>query len=261
MSSELYNFTWQTRDDGGNRVFIQGPSDSCPIKCAYCYISGKGVEPEPYNSSRLDDTLDAIVGDENFTDYTMVSLGCDTDPLLPRLLDGTIQIMGRFARRPNPVQLASKLIIPTQLVEFAQDWPLGKRPPVFSTSITSIGHAATLEPFAPTPLERARNFATLATVRWSSLSLMKPLLPSVEREKESFVNLYKKYTPDGIVVGDMYRRGVGDGTKKVHPIAGNWSLREQEAYKQDVIQYLQKHLPHTFVVDSSVEAATRLIQG
>lgn len=261
MSEELYNFTWQTREDGGNRVFIQGPSDSCPIRCAYCYINGKGVEPKPYDRTKLDDTLDAIVGDENFTNHTMISLGCDTDPLLPQLLDGTIQIMSRFAARPNPIQLASKLIIPASLVEFAQDWPLGKRPPVFSTSITSIEHSAKLEPLAPSPFERAKNFDTLASMRWNSLSLMKPLLPSVEVEKDKFVDLYTRHTPDGIVVGDMYRRGLGDGTKKVHPIAGNWSLREQETYKQDMLRFLQKCLPHTFVVDSSVEAAIRLVQG
>lgn len=261
MGQELYNFTWQARHDGSNRVFIQGPSDACPIGCKYCYIRGKGIELEPYDSNRLDETLDAIAKNENFTDYTMISLGCDTDPLLPQLLAGTIQIISWASKRPNPIQLASKLIIPRQMVDFAQDWPLGKRPPVFSTSITSINHAATLEPFAPSALERATNFDTIAKMRWSSLSLMKPLLASAEGEKEKFVDLYREHTPDGIVVGDMYRRGLGDGTQKVHPIARDWSLHEQESYKYSMIQYLQKCLPHTFVVDSSIEAATRLIQG
>lgn len=260
-NQELYNFTWQTRDDGGNRVFIQGPSDSCPVGCAYCYIGGKGAEPRPYDKSRLNDTLDAVTGHPDFSDHTMVSLGCDTDPLLPQLVAGTIQILGRFAKRPNAVQLANKLVIPGELIDFSQDWPLGKRPPVFSTSITTIKFADKLEPLAPTPELRASNFDLLSQIGWNSIALMKPILASTAGELDAFTALYKRHTPDGIVVGSMYRHGAGGGTLRVHPLAKDWTLRPQEDYKRQIINHLQVNLPHTFVMDSSVDATVHLIQG
>jgi len=258
---ELYNFTWQARDDGGSRVFIQGPSDACPIGCAYCYIGDKGVEPEPYDRARLGETIDTIIEHPNFTDDTMVSLGCDTDPLLPQLLEGTMQIIGRFSELPNSIQLASKLVIPEELIDFSRNWPLGKRPPVLSTSITSIRFADRVEPRAPSPEERASNFDRISQMRWNSLALMKPVLASMIGEKDAFVDLYKRHSPDGIVVGDMYRRGLGNGRPQPHPIARDWTLRPQEDYKRNIINYLQESLPHIFVMDSSVDAAIRLIQG
>lgn len=261
INQELYNFTWQTREDGGNRVFVQGPSDACPIGCAYCYIGNKGAEPEAYDRNRLDETLDAIIEDPNYSEHTMISLGCDTDPLLPQLLEGTIQILGRFSKLANLIQLASKLVIPEELIEFSQDWPRGKRPPVFSTSITSIRFADRIEPRAPSPEERAGNFDRISQMRWNSIALMKPVLASMLGEKDTFVDLYKRHTPDGIVVGDMYRRGLGDGTLLPHPIATDWALRPQEDYKRKIIHYLQENLPHTFVMDSSVDATISLIQG
>ncbi len=261
MSKELYNFTWQNRDDGTNRVFLQGPQDACPIGCAYCYISHRGAEPDAYDLIRLDDTVDTIIGDEKFNDETTVSLGCDTDPLLPQLLPGTIRVLGRFASGTNPLQLASKLKVPDQLVEFSHKGELGRRPPVFSVSLSTIRLAHQLEPLAPSPKERAINFDILRdTMGWNSIALIKPFMKTALEEVDDFISLFNEHTPDSVVVGSKFRRGNGNGAEHMHSIATTWSRQNQDDAQRQMSDELQKALPYTFVTNSSVYA-TKFIQN
>lgn len=255
---------WQDRETY-NRVFIpSSTNEGCPVGCSYCYVTNKGKQPIPFAPEQYAEILASVREDERYEPGgTLVSLGCESDPLLPELLPSTIQALEYFSKDNTPlIQIASKLIIPKELRDFARDWPFAKYRPAFSVSIATIALATNLEPYAPSPQERATNFDVLHEVmRWPSIALVKPFMKTTQREAPEFSDLLLHHQPDAIVVGEKYRRGIGNLTTKVHPLAEEWSRQEQLNPRRAFMHELMNAgLGTTPMFDSSVDAAIHFIQ-
>ncbi len=275
--TESSSVRWQERRDSfgyaDTRVFVPlSSNEGCTIGCKYCYIAALGEQPTPFAPAQFSEMLYGITEDPRYTHGdTLISFGCVDDPFHPGLTDNLIQGLAHFAKFDSPhsplLQLASKLTVPEEIKEFAADWPKNKYPPVTSVSLTTIANAATIEPNAPNPEQRAANFHTLRVLGWCSIAMMKPFSPGMPRETDNFADLYSRHQPDAIVVGSRYTRerpGNSQPQRPHHPTAPNWVEIDNVAQMNKFTKDLQSALGargvgYIPVFDSSVRAAIHLI--
>lgn len=254
---------WQERGEF-NRVFIPSSmNEGCPVGCSYCYIANKGQRPIPFNTRQYGEMLESVVSDPRYVPgRTLLSLGCESDPLLEELLPSTGQVLEYFSKQNGfpKIQLASKLVISDAFTDIASIWPQNKISPVFSISIPTIKLSEQLERHAPSPNQRAINVEKIRGLGWTSIILIKPFMPTTAIEVDEFAKLLKRHLPDAIVVGEKYRQGVGAGSQTVHPINPKWSRQDQtEARSMFVRKLLEKGVP-PLIFDSSVDAAINWLQ-
>ena len=267
---------WQqhTEFDGYDdpRVFIPLSSNGgCPIGCKYCYIPNLGKEPVPIESAAFDELLRKTTEDPQYIQgRTLVSFGCVDDPFYPSLVPNLIKGLSHFASVQQPgqpvIQIASKLMVPEEIFNLSQDWPQNVYAPTVSVSITSIKNAPKIEPNAPSPEDRAKNFDTLQKMGWYSLAMMKPYLPTMPDEVDTFADLYTRHTPDAVVIGSRHKKNSRSNNRrnKPHAVAPDWSRVDNNEEMQDFAAQLQRALAeralgHVPVFDSSVKAAIHFI--
>lgn len=240
---------FQNRHDG-SRVFVQlSENAGCPIGCKYCYLPNVGDEAKPIDYQTMASRLDALTASDAFTDETLVSLGCDTEPLLPAIIDSTAQALEHFRDRPNPIQLATKLRLPQFLLDVIGLRNPNSPPLQLSTSITTIHDASKLEPGAPDPAIRAENFRfNTEEDRIISIAMMKPYRRGTIREVQEFASLYSEIPPAGIVVGPLIAKTRPGSSRR--PFALDPS-RDHQALADEARQFSTELTQH--MSDRSVE--------
>lgn len=207
----------------GARAFIPLAYTGCGFGCSYCYIPAPRLATRPLESEQVRIDLERVRTDPRFIagpDGTVVSVGCDTEPF--RTAASTLlacQVLLWVREHGNPLQLATKSVVPPSVLRILDDWPAGGPHPVVFTSLTSITNASRVEPGAPAPALRARNFGPDSR-RWISAAMIKPVLPATERDLPALVDLMGLHRPDYIVVGVRYQPSAKG--KAPHPVASQW---------------------------------------
>jgi len=233
-------------DGPTDRVFMPVTSNGgCPVGCAYCYIPNLGKAAIPLSSEEIAHDITRTEQDERFVAGaigTLISLGCDSEPFLPENIPGIKRIVEHFGSKNNPVQIATKFVVPDTVLELAIDWPEATPPLVLSTSITTVSQAERIEPGAPSAEDRATNFDKLRPLRWIGAAIIKPISPASLRDTEAFLELFDRHRPEAIVVGAAYQRGrvtqAAEG--KTHPLADTWGKRAFNQKEQDFIEAMRK---------------------
>lgn len=235
---------FQERHDG-SRVFIQlSENAGCPIGCKYCYIPRLGEKAQPIRPEDMSKRLTSLTEDERFTDDTAISIGCDTDPFLPDITPVTAQVLDFFKDRNNPIQIASKLLVPPEVRKAIKDRGSDKSAVMLSVSITALRSAALIEPGAPLPWERATNF--LLSPREDNIypiAMMKPYRRGTVSEVDGFVNLYAELPPQSIIIGKLIAKAREADRKTYPPFALDPS---------------RHHMP---LPDEAMDFASRLKEG
>ena len=233
---------FQNRHDN-SRVFVQlSENAGCPVGCKYCYIPNVGQEARPIGQSTMAKHLDDLTTADEFTNETLVSLGCDTEPLLPETIDTTIQVLEYFRNRPNPIQLATKFRLPESLLDVIKLRDIDAPPLQVSTSVTTIRNASRLEPGAPNPTVRDENFQlNHEEHRVVSIAMMKPYIRGTIDEVEEFADLYAETPPAGIVVGTLIAKTRRDQRKQ--PFALD-SRRDQLPLADEAYQFMDEIAQH-----------------
>ncbi len=194
--------TFQHRPDGISRVFVQlSENAGCPIGCKYCYIPNVGKPAMGISPDRMHARLAELVEHPDFSEETLVSLGCDTDPFLDDTIPATLQALKFFNNRPNPLQIATKLRLPPEAERLMHERPETVQSVVLSTSITTIAHAERIEPGAPSAEERAHNLDARNGI--DSLAILKPYRRGTIHELPAFTDLFSRHTPVGIIMGGL----------------------------------------------------------
>lgn len=201
-----------------NRLFVQLSANAgCPINCGYCYIPRRGQAAEPLDLKQLENWLDTATESSEFSEKTLVSLGCDTDPNLENIVPATKLVLDYFGQH-RYVQLATKLPLSDPVLEvIGRRTEAGAPPVMVSTSITSIQDAKWLEPLAPSPQERAKNLAyTRQEHGIASAAIIKPYHAGSIEEVDVFADVLASPALEAVVVGGMI---AADRTGNMRPFA------------------------------------------
>jgi DNA repair photolyase len=210
-------------------------NNGCPVGGRYCYIANVGTAVEPKTPADIDADIQTVTGHPKYSDGStgsLIRLGCETDPFLLENVPNTIRLLQAFQELGNPIEIATKLEIPEDLLTCVHEWLISSVPPVLFTSIVATTSLAqTLELHAPSPEKRARNFRLLADTPWRTGMMIKPFLPNVDAA-DTLAEIAIEYQPEFIVVGALYRRvkNPGSGTK-LHPLGSkkegrDWARQE-----------------------------------
>lgn len=203
------------------RVFLTYASSGCGIGCSYCYIDHPSSPPVYYPDEHYRLQIEQLEA----TDRVIVAaLAPDTDPFVtPESIERSLFYLRACESSGAAVQLSTKCRIPPDVRVLLDNWS-GKLRPIIFTSMTSFDLHDRLEPGAPHPEERAKNFGEHAP-SWVSAALVKPLLSISSCDQRRLVDLLLATKPEAVVVGARYRKveSVGATQLRPHPFASDWS--------------------------------------
>ncbi|MGH8424975.1 MAG: hypothetical protein ACRER3_21860 [Pseudomonas fluorescens] len=244
-----------------NRVFVDLVAKGCGVGCKYCYISAPSATVEPLTATELKVVLrrvEQIVHDSRNDSKPLLAIGCDTEIDASRVVQERANECLQFAQKHRlPLQIATKFPLSQQLLARLNCWPAQCPMPTVFTTITTVSLFRQLEPGAPPPAERARNFTT-GRQRWLSYALVKPFLPASAKDSRGLLDLFLRSRPDGVVVGVHYRRGdhFVDKSKKSfeHPYNRDWHSSGLSQQAREFVSLLQMHDIRTFATTRCVTA-------
>lgn len=208
-----------------SRVFVPLAYTGCGVGCKYCYISAPSEAARPLPPVHVKRLL-RQVGERiarTQRDDLIMAIGSDTEiGVSPDIVNNVVTCLEFAAKHGLAVQIATKFPLPAVLRDALESWPLRNTPPVIFTTITTLAISSRIEPNAPSPVERAKNFSVRRTA-WQSYALVKPFLPTSQEDKNSLLELLAASRPDGVVVGVRYRRRHSAADRgDPHPVAGDW---------------------------------------
>jgi hypothetical protein len=215
-----------------DRIFVELAAGGCGVGCKYCYIAEPSEAARPLPRETIMLRLSEITrraGYRHGKTGPLLSIGCDTEVGVdPAVTDNAELCLAFAAEHELPVQLATKFPLPDRLVNLLNRWPSTAPVPVVFTTITTITRHLTLEPRAPAPGDRARNFG-IPRAKWLSYALVKPFGPASVSDAPLLLELFKRTRPDGVVVGTQYNRGTTRLPRldeySEHPYIENWYSR------------------------------------
>jgi DNA repair photolyase len=181
----------------------------CPFACTYCYIQSMGSafkDPEPLNLTGPQICY-ALLENKEFIPGpygTTLAFGQVSEPFLPQLKQNTLDYFKAIAHfLNNPIQFSSKMYLdPNTVKEIkARIKPKYLNPLI---TITTIEHAAKLEPHAPTPKKRFESISNLTEAGYKVFLYFRPLIPGVvDYEIEELLIQAQKAGAVGVVTGGL----------------------------------------------------------
>lgn len=217
-------------------------ASGCGFGCTYCYVPDRLRTAEPLPRAELLRDLQSLTSDSRFGPETVISLGCDSEPVLESTLPNLLFVLDYFTKYGNPIQIAMKSEVPRAVTERLED-PAFRFPPVLFTSMTSLSKWRQLEPGAPPVSERMRNLG-VERRRWKSCVLIKPVMAQTLKEAGTIKEFLLGSGADAVVAGVKYRPNQPDVTfgSSEHALADGWWSEPSSRDHQEFVSDLAKAL-------------------
>jgi DNA repair photolyase len=183
------------------------PGTDCAYSCVYCYILDMGFKfekPQPCTLSPKELVL-ALLYNVNFVpgrEGTYIAIGSIIEPFQPELKSLTIKYIVELAKLGNPIQFSTKSLITideANTIRSSCNWIS----PLITILTLEESKAHTLEPMAPTPIERLESINNLAQAGLKPFLFLRPILPGVisSEEYENLISQAISHGAKGIVLG------------------------------------------------------------
>lgn len=193
------NLVWTTR-----RVFVS-PALGCPASCAFCYLPSSG-EAAPTHPSQHD-LAEAIQNDTRFSEGingTLISLGCLSECLAPHAIGPTFSFLEGCKKWHNPIQLATRWIVPQRLQSQFFDLARGCNLVLFH-SMSTVTHASSFERGTAKIARRLEFLDVCADAGLRNVLYIKPFISGITGiDADEFVSIAKSYRLNAIVIGPLY---------------------------------------------------------
>lgn len=181
------------------------PALGCPAACAFCYLPSTN-EAAPTNPPKHN-LVDMIQKDRRFIKGpggTLISLGCLSEPLAPHSIRATLSFLERAQKWRNPIQLATRWVVPQRLaadfLRVASGCDL-----VLFHSMSTVNRAREFERGTSPTAKRLEFFSACAKAGLRNILYIKPFISGVTTsDVKEFVRIIEQYRPMAIVVGPMY---------------------------------------------------------
>jgi len=203
----MYNDLKNLFQVANNRIFIDIAVNGCGSGCAYCFTKSPSEEQALLSASVVSEICDLI--DSLPIDINIISLCPNTDPMKSDMSkELTYQVVSYFTPKGYEIQISTKEYIHSDYLELLNDAAKHKGQIRVSVSLPYISKAFQIEPFASPVNVRLDNFHRIHLFEGLSSTLyLRPFNLSMIAEKDTFVDVIRKYRPQHICLGVEYITG------------------------------------------------------
>ena len=204
-NSSIYdNYIVGTRE----RIFVNCAL-GCSSNCSFCYLpkiglqTGIPVKPA-LSASQLAHYLLNHSEFQSGYSGTIISLGCFTECLDPRLSPTMTQFIQMVAKQGNPIQIATKRIVTEDILSNVRPYQSWTGQISWFISCSTITHSQTWEKGTSNPQRRLSSLYLLVDHGFPTFLYIKPVIPNVTVQDISRYHHALISTEASVVLGGYY---------------------------------------------------------
>lgn len=224
----------------GERLFINSTL-GCRAKCSYCYLPSLSYELgasalDVVDSNMLIELVESHPEFKSGKNGTIISLGCYSECWDDSVKQSTLELIEYFLTRKNSIQFATKRYVSHSSLEKIIPHISWKGQLCIFISSSTISKWKSVERGTDSPENRFEGFRLSEIFDIPTYLYLKPILNNVTIcDLEEYLNIIKKYKPNGVIVGGKFTKS-GNVNKKLAPISegvlqySNYSNDEQKLF-------------------------------
>jgi len=181
------------------------PGIGCIHGCIYCYLPDMGINNlsvEPYRLSGDELAYALAINPYVVPERTLAAFGSITEPLLPQVVDKTLEYLRSIGKWLNlPSQLSTKVVINDEL---ASNLKLLEPDLSVLVTVVTIKYHKLIEPRAPNPLSRFEGMLVASKHGLRTDLFLRPIIPGVTNyELSDLLKLAKEHGAKGVITGSL----------------------------------------------------------